>query len=126
MAHAGTGNRASARVTIVIDDCLPLSWVDYLRKSGHNARHWRELGAPNAPDKEIMDWAAKNDAVMLTHDLDFTKLLFQSGAKLPSVIQLRLDDVRPPAIGEDVIQILRQHEESLRSGALITVKGHKS
>lgn len=113
-------------MTIVIDKCLPLSWVDYLRKSGHNVRHWRELGAPNAPDIEVMDWAFRNEAIVLTHDLDFTKLLFQSGAKLPSVIQLRLDDVRPPAIGEEVIQILTQHEESLRSGALITVKDHKS
>jgi predicted nuclease of predicted toxin-antitoxin system len=113
-------------VTIVIDNCLPLSWVEYLRKHGHAARHWRELGPPNAPDKEIMEWAFTNEAVVLTHDLDFTKLLFQSGAKLPSVIQLRLDDIRPPAIGEDVVLILKQHEESLRLGALITVKGHKS
>ena len=73
-----------------------------------------------------MEWAVKNDAVVLTQDLDFTKLLFQSAAKLPSVIQLRLDDIRPPAIGEDVVLVLKQHEENLQRGVLITVKGHKS
>jgi predicted nuclease of predicted toxin-antitoxin system len=113
-------------VTVVIDNCLPISWVVYLRQHGHTARHWRELGPPNAPDVEIMRWAKENDAVVLTQDLDFTKLLFQSQAALPSVIQLRLNDVRPRNIGEDVVLILKQHDEDLRRGALITVKAHKS
>ncbi len=126
MAHARTRNRASAGVTIVIDNCLPLSWVAYLQQHGHTARHWRELGPANAPDSDVMLWAHENDAVVLTQDLDFTKLLFQARAALPSVIQLRLDDVRPASIGEDVLLLLRQHGEELRRGALITVKGHKS
>jgi predicted nuclease of predicted toxin-antitoxin system len=113
-------------VTIVIDNCLPLSWVAYLQQHGHTARHWRELGPANAPDSDVMLWAHENDAVVLTQDLDFTKLLFQARAALPSVIQLRLDDVRPASIGEDVLLLLRQHGEELRRGALITVKGHKS
>ena len=113
-------------MTIVIDNCLPLSWVEYLRQHGHIARHWRELGPPNAPDLEIMEWANQNGAVVLTQDLDFTKLLFQSRATLPSVIQLRLDDVRPQSIGEDVLLILAQHQDNLQRGALITVNGHKS
>ena len=73
-----------------------------------------------------MRWAHENTAVVLTQDLDFTKLLFQTHAILPSIIQLRLDDVRPASIGEDVILILKQHGDELRRGALITVKGHKS
>lgn len=113
-------------MTVVIDNCLPLSWVEYLRRHDHTARHWRELGPANAPDTVIMEWAVKNNAVVLTHDLDFTKLLFQSGAGMPSVIQLRLDDIRPQSIGEDVVLVLNQHAENLRRGALITIKGHKS
>jgi predicted nuclease of predicted toxin-antitoxin system len=73
-----------------------------------------------------MAWAYNNSAAVLTQDLDFTRLLFQSRATLPSVIQLRLDDVRPGTIGEDVVLLLKQYEVELRRGALITVKGHKS
>ena len=113
-------------MTIVIDNCLPVSWVEFLRQHGHAPHHWRELGPPNAPDADILRWAAENGAVVLTQDLDFTKLLFQSRAPLPSVIQLRLDDIRPTNIGEDVVQILKQRSEDLQRGALITVKGHKS
>ena len=113
-------------MTLVIDNCLPQSWAEYLRQHGHLGHHWRELGAPNAPDVEIMQWANQNHAVVLTQDLDFTKLLFQSRTVLPSVIQLRLDDVRPQSIGEDVLLILEQHKNDLQRGALITIKGHKS
>ena len=73
-----------------------------------------------------MRWARENRAVVLTQDLDFTQLLFQSRAPLPSVIQLRLDDIRPASIGEDVLLVLEQQAEELRRGALITVKGRKS
>ena len=71
-------------MTIVIDNCLPLSWVEFLRQYGHAVRHWRELGPPNASDLEVMRWATENGAVILTQDLDFTKLLFQSRAALPA------------------------------------------
>jgi predicted nuclease of predicted toxin-antitoxin system len=113
-------------LTILIDNCLPVSWIAYLQGHDQMAHHWRELGAPNAPDSEIMAWAHENSAVVLTQDLDFTRLLFQSRATLPSVIQLRLDDVRPASIGEDVVILLKQYEVELGRGALITVKGHKS
>ena len=62
-------------MTIVIENCLPVSWVAYLQSHGHTARHWRELGPVNAPDSDIMLWANENAAVVLTQDLDFTKLL---------------------------------------------------
>ncbi len=113
-------------MTVVIDTCLPLAWADYLRQRGHNAHHWRELGSSRAPDTEILQWAKKNKAVLLTQDLDFTKLLFLSRATLPSVIQLRLDDVRPVSAGGNVVLVLQRHDAELQRGALITITGHKS
>jgi predicted nuclease of predicted toxin-antitoxin system len=113
-------------VTIVVDNCLPLSWVEFLCRHGHDARHWRELGAPSAPDAEILGWALEHGAVVLTQDLDFTRLLFAGRASLPSVIQLRLDDIRPRYIGEHVVQVLKQQDAELRRGAMITVRAGKS
>jgi len=73
-----------------------------------------------------MDWAKQNNAIVLTQDLDFTQLLFQSRAALPSVIQLRIDDVRPASIGENVLLVLEHHKDDLQRGALITITGQKS
>ena len=64
-------------MTIVIDNCLPLSWIEFLHQHAHIARHWRELGASNAPDSEIIQWTHQNKAVVLTQDLDFTKHVFK-------------------------------------------------
>lgn len=111
---------------IVIDNCLPISWVSFLQQYGHTTHHWRELGKPNAADSEILGWATSNNALILTQDLDFTKLLFQLQTNMPSIIQLRIDDIRPANIGEDVLNVLTQHAEELGRGALITIKGHKA
>jgi len=111
---------------VVIDNCLPVSWVNFLRQNGQVARHWREIGAPDAPDIQILQWATEHDAVILTQDLDFTKLLFQSRANLPSIIQLRVDDVRPQNVGEEVVLILKQYQQDLQTGALITINANKS
>ena len=110
---------------VVVDNCLPLSWSVWLTQRGVEASHWREIGLPTAPDAEIMKWARDHGAIVLTHDLDFGTLLFQTRAQLPSVIQLRVDDVRPAGIGETVLEIIRQNAAELRAGALVTVETSK-
>lgn len=61
---------------VVVDNCLPVSWAEHLRAAGHEAWAWRELGPAHAPDEVILRWAHTHGAVVLTHDLDFTRLLF--------------------------------------------------
>ena len=58
---------------------------------------------------------------MLTHDLDFSALLAQTGAAGPSVVQVRTQDVLPGAIGVDVVQVLREHAPALERGAVISI-----
>ena len=111
---------------LVVDNCLPLSWAGFLRQRGHTASHWRDVGPANATDAEIMRWAREQGAVVLTHDLDFTKLLFQARTALPSVIQLRVDDVRPAGIGDTVVLVLERHGAELKRGALVSVESHKA
>ncbi len=111
---------------VIVDNCLPNSWAAWLRDLGIEAQHWRDVGAPSAPDTEIMRWAAERGTVVLTHDLDFGILLFRTQALLPSVIQLRLDDVRPAFIGETVLRILAQNEAEFSLGALVTAESGKS
>ena len=59
---------------IVIDMNLSPQWVQVLMNAGHEAVHWSTIGAPNAPDREIMAWAQANGFVVFTHDLDFGNL----------------------------------------------------
>jgi len=80
-------------VKIVLDMNLPPSWVEFLSGHGIEAVHWSGIGDGRAADSEIMEWALENECIVFTHDLDFTTLLALTGARGPSVIQLRSQDV---------------------------------
>ena len=96
-------------------------WVGFLAAKGFDAVHWSQIGDPKATDLKIMQWARSNDHVVFTHDLGFSALLAAGGQDSPSVIQVRSQDVMPEAIGADVVNVLRQHADQLRSGAIITI-----
>jgi len=105
---------------------LSPDWVPLLRVAGFEAIHWSSLGAYNAPDREIMQWARNHDAVVLTHDLDFGILLAHSLDEGPCVVQVRTQDVSPEHLGPIVVRSLQVHCEALVSGALLTMDESKS
>ena len=68
-----------------------------------------------------MSYAQTNGYIVFTNDLDFGTLLAIAKSQLPSVVQVRNQDLLPAAIGDVVISALRQVKEQLQSGALITI-----
>ena len=80
---------------IVIDMNLTPQRVEVFERHGFEAVHWQQVGARNAPDREIMQWARDNGDIVFTHDLDFGAILAATGADAPSVIQVRTQDVAP-------------------------------
>jgi predicted nuclease of predicted toxin-antitoxin system len=96
-------------------------WVEFLRDAGLSAVHWATLGAANARDADIMAFAAERDYIVLTHDLDFSAILAATQGEKPSVVQIRSDDISPDAAGRQVAVALRQVEEELTTGALLTI-----
>ena len=105
---------------------LSPEWQPLLQANGFEAVHWSTIGAGNAPDTEIMQWARDNGCVVFTHDLDFGILLAHSRDGRPSVIQVRTQDVSPEHLGPVVLRVLRAHGEALESGALLTIDESKS
>jgi predicted nuclease of predicted toxin-antitoxin system len=75
----------------------------------------------DAPDVEIMAYAAKYDYVVLTHDLDFSAMLAATQGTKPSVVQIRSDNLSPAVIGDPLIAALQQMAPELAAGALLTV-----
>lgn len=69
-----------------------------------------------------MSWAAANGFVLLTHDLDFGAILAFSGANIPSVVQIRTQDLRPEVLAGRVVSMLAQLAEALADGALVTIE----
>jgi predicted nuclease of predicted toxin-antitoxin system len=106
---------------ILVDVNLPPTWVETREAAGFEGVHWRDVGAMNAPDVAIMQWARDHQAIVFTHDLDFSALLAATGALGPSVVQVRTQDVTPAAISTVVIAALKQHHAALLQGALVTI-----
>ena len=106
---------------LLVDMNLSPRWVAVLADSEFEAMHWSVLGPVNATDPEIMAYAAANDFVVLTHDLDFGAILAATHGEEPSVVQIRAEDARPDAIGVQVCSALRQMQPELEAGALLTI-----
>jgi len=106
---------------IVIDMNLSPLWVQLLTDAGHEAIHWSKIGTPNAPDREIMAWARSNGFIVFTHDLDFGTILASTHAEAPSVFQVRTQDIAPHQIGDLVLSAIKQFEERLKQGALVSL-----
>jgi predicted nuclease of predicted toxin-antitoxin system len=100
---------------------LSPEWVGLVVNSGYQAIHWSEVGKHDAPDTEIMEWADREKCVVFTHDLDFGALLYSTKARSPSVIQIRMQDIRPKTAGTFVLQALDTTKADLKNGALVTI-----
>jgi len=113
-------------VKIAIDMNLSPTWVEYLSAYGFGARHWSDLGDPQAKDRLIMAYAREHGFVVFTHDLDFGIILAVTHALGPSVIQVRTQDPVPEIIGEMVVAAIQSYRSLLERGALITIDPKKS
>ena len=97
--------------TLLLDMNLSPEWIPTLQKHGWQAIHWSDVGDPKASDKDIMNWAATNQCVVFTHDLDFGTMLALTHEVGPSVLQIRAEN---------------QHEADLSAGALVVVDARRS
>ena len=106
---------------LLVDMNLSPKWIDLFQSRGIEAVHWSRVGPANAPDHQIMAYAAANDFVVLTHDLDFSSILAVTNGDKPSVVQIRTDDVRAEIIGGRVLSALQQAQKELLESALVTI-----
>jgi predicted nuclease of predicted toxin-antitoxin system len=100
---------------------LARSTVAFLHAQGHDAVHLRDQGLQRLEDDEIVEKAREEGRVILTHDLDFGRIVAVSRASVPSVITFRLDDMRPIQVNRYLTEVLAQFARQLEAGALVSV-----
>ena len=104
---------------------LSPAWVQEFKTHQITAVHWSNVGAPNAPDVVLMDWARDNSHIIFTHDLDFGTALALSKAGKPSVIQVRTQNVTIAYLSKMVIGTAKTYQELLENGALLIIDEQK-
>lgn len=93
-----------------------------LRDQGHDAVHLRELGMQQAHDEDILAMSAAQHRVLITFDLDFSRLLALRSLARPSVILYRLERYTTEVINQSLLTLIRDHEEALDAGAILLVE----
>jgi predicted nuclease of predicted toxin-antitoxin system len=106
---------------ILIDMNLSPTCVMVFEEAEIEAVHRSQVGDPRTTDREIMHYAIVHNYVIFTNDLDFGTLLAATAANLPSVIQVRTQDLLPAAIGNLVISALERFRSEIEMGSLITL-----
>ena len=107
---------------LLLDMNLSPRWLIVLREAGWDCSHWSEVGRRDASDAEIMSYAATNDMVVVTHDLDFGAILAVTHGKKPSVVLIRSYDINPDKLGKQTLAALNVARAELEAGALLIIE----
>ena len=106
---------------LLLDQGLPRTSALILRNRGFEVMHTAECSLACASDSEILDYARETGRIVVTLDSDFHAILALSNASSPSAIRIRIEGLRSEAVAELVERVLKQCEEDLQKGALISI-----
>lgn len=103
---------------------MPISpkTVDFLKSTGYEALRVDEVGMKEAEDEEILEYAYRNNLVVVTMDLDYGGILASRGLPKPSVITFRLGNPDVNRVNKILKEKLPEIEEDLGKGSLVTVE----
>lgn len=105
----------------LLDMGLAQSTARFLCQLGHEAVHLRDQGLQRVDDTVIIEKACTEDRIVLTHNLDFGRVVALSGQHIPSVITLRLSDMCAVNVNRHLAEVLLRFAEHLIAGALVSV-----
>ena len=101
---------------------IPRRLSRHLEKMGHSSRHVGDMGKTEALDREIIAEAQRSKEVIITHDLDYGRLLAFSRESTPSVIIFRLRNTHPEVLTKRISDVWPKIEKSISEGAIITIE----
>ena len=100
---------------------IPIKYDELLTQKNIEFIRWSNIGAPNAADIEIMEYARNNELIMLTYDLDFSAILACTHKLKPSVIQIRASVLHAEQAVEFIAAALFKHADDLKKGAILSI-----
>ena len=109
----------------LVDMALSPKTVKFLQNLGYEAVRVNELGMARSMDRDILEYAAENDMVVVTADLDFGDILVHTGYKKPSVIIFRLKDPSPEHVNSLLQSNLPSIEYSLDKGSIVIIEDYR-
>lgn len=105
----------------LLNENIPPSLSPLLQKISWDASHSDQLGLNGKSDIYIVEFAIQNEFVIITHDLDYSRIVSLSGKAKPSVLSFRLDSVSVGLLFRLISLNRIQLEHYLKLGALVSI-----
>ena len=96
--------------------------VAHLRATGHDVVRVDALLPPTAADEDVLGRAISEKRVVLTQDLDFSRLVVASGRTQPSIISLWLTSSRIEHVNAVLDRVLPSLEHLFDEGAIVSIE----
>jgi len=106
----------------LVDRCAGRRIATWLRERGHDVI-LAESNEPDPGDLALLQWAAREERIVITLDSDFAMLVYLAGACHAGIV--RLPDVPPQERIRLMGLILERHAGELLRQAIITVRGDR-
>jgi len=111
---------------ILIDMNLPPLLAVMLSDMGLKSMHWSKVGAHDAKDSEILQYAIENELVVMTCDLDFSTILSITHGSKPSIIQIRTQCFHIEKLAVMLKHSIPLYKDDLASGAILTIDAKRA
>lgn len=106
----------------LVDMNVPASLCATLEGMGHSATHARSVGLTTATDDAIVEFAREHYDVIVTNDLDFTRILAVEGGLRPSLVLFRIHKASPSHLRSLLERHLESIVEALSRGSIVVVE----
>lgn len=110
-----------ATTRLLADMNISPKTVEALMQEGWDIVRVSRFLPKDASDQEILEFARREDRVVVTQDLDFSALLALGGYDRPSLITLRLSTSDPETVTRRLLEILPRIEQMLQEGCAVIV-----
>ena len=115
-------------VRFFVDQCVPLSVSESLRRAGHLAEILRDHLPINAKDPDVIAYAQSLDAVLVTLNGDFADIINYPPARFGGIVALQIKS-HPETLPAIVMRLLtylsERPEREHYIGKLFLVEAHR-
>ena len=105
----------------LVDENLACSCASAMRALGYEAVHVSEVGLTSTDDTEIVSYAVEHDYIIITFDLDFSRIVALSRQSFPSIITFRMGEISISTFRELILLHVPALELGLKQGVLVTI-----
>ena len=106
----------------LLDMCVPVQVVGWLRSHGHDAVHLRDEGLQRLPNGEIFKKGIAESRIVVTFDLDFAEIAALAGGRVIGVVLFRLHNTRADHVIRRFESVMENAAGPLKRGAVVVVE----